>query len=1148
MRNNHQRLLKGIGILGVCAGLALSQVNKSNLIGVIQDTSGAAVPGATIRLSNVGTGAVRTETTDPTGLYRFTLMDFGTYRLEAEHAGFKKVVREAIQLETGQTTTVDITLSVGELKESVQVTAESPLLRTETGGTGTTVTTQALNELPLVGRNPYVFLTLSPGIQYTGSYAAVNPYDNNGVSAFSSSGSSSNTEFLLDGMPNNKIDVVSFSPSPDAVQEMRVQTNAYDAEYGHTGAAFVNVSTRSGTNQLHGSVYWYVQNDHLNANSFFNNRNGSARPLDKRYTFGGSLGGPVRLPKIYNGRDRTFYFANYEGTQIRSDDIARQTVPTLLERNGDFSQTRDLQGRPFTIYDPSTTRPSGSAYVRDPFPGNVIPKGQMDPVAVRAMAYYPLPNLERTATSQQNFQNPLNDGLKWNSVISRVDHRLNDAHSLFFRFGWNHRFDPSTPVYGNDCCRAAGNPTSDGQDLFARGNITAGAGYMWLVSNRTVVDFRLGFTRYFDGDYLFGEGFDIASLGFPSSFVKSIAYAQFPRFEPTDVDSLGPGRTPDKTIANVYNPMLNVHTSLGRHELKYGARYQQSQSNTSDAKRSAGKFTFDRTYTQGPDPTKTATNSGDGFASMLLGLPSSAYADIAISPALQNKYYAAYVQDDWKATNRLTLNVGLRFEHETPAADRFNRGVAGIDLSMPAPSLAAAAANYAAHPIPELAALHIAGGVGFLGVNNVPRGNFNMPKLDVSPRFGYAYRLNNRLVLRGGYGLFLIPNNVSNFRYDGYSFTTNMVTSLNNNITAFNTLSNPFPSGLVQPAGPGGGPLTGVGQSLTENVIASGGQLPNYKHGMSQQFSTGFQVVLPSSISMEASYVANRSQRLPVSRNIDQYPDQFLALGNRLNATVANPFYGVITDPTSKLSQPTVAVSQLLKPFPQYTGLSVAALPFGRSTYNSLQVQASKRWKKGLMFAAAYTFSKYMDRSSYLNANDAAPAWVIASADRPQRLVLDGVYELPFGPGKPIANWNNRVIKHVIGGWQLNWVITVQSGAPLSFSSAVRTFKSTANPQTIDRWFDVTQFVPQQSFTLNTLSARVADLRAPIMNRWDMTALKNFRITERLKLNLRAELYNALNHPNFSSPNTSVTSSSFGRITGTVGGARLIQMALRVVF
>jgi hypothetical protein len=1143
-------LFRALAIAAVCAAIASAQVNKSNLTGVVQDGSGSAVPGALMHLTNVGTGATRTETTDATGLYRFTLLDNGSYRLEAEHPGFKKAVRNGIELETGQTTTVDMTMALGEITESIQVTAESPILQTETGSSGTTVTTQVINELPLIGRNPYVFLTLSPGIQYTGNPAAINPYDNNGVSGFSSSGSSSQSEFLLDGMPNMKIDVVSFSPSPDAVQEMRVQTNAYDAEYGHTGGAFVNVSTRSGTNQLHGSAYWFLRNDNLNANSFFNNRNGATKSENKRNTYGGSLGGPVWLPKLFNGRNRTFYFVNYEGTQIRGASYLRTIVPTLLERNGDFSQTRDLQGRPFTIYDPATTRPNGSAYVRDPFPGNQIPKERMDSVALRALAYYPLPNLVRTSTSQLNFQNPTNSGLEFNSMMSRVDHRLNDAHTLFFRFGWNHRFDPSGAPYGDACCRAAGNPGSDGQDLFARGNIAAGVGYTWIASTRTVADFRLGVTRYFDGDYLFGEGFDPSTLGFPASFTRSIAFAQFPRFEMTsgDVDNLGPGRTPAVLFVNVYNPLVNIHTMLGRHSLKYGARYQQSQQNTNDRGRSAGRFQFSRAFTQGPDPTRTAANSGNDFASFLLGLPSSGYTDINAAPALQNKYFGTYIQDDWKATNRLTLNMGVRFEHETPVTDRFNRGSAGLDFSAANPLTAQVAANYAANPIPELASLNIRGGLRFLGVGDAPRGQFNMESLNIAPRFGYALRLTNRVVWRGGYGLFYIPNNVSNFRLDGYSLQTRMVTSLDNNLTPFNRLSDPFPNGLVRPPGASGGVLTAVGQSLTAGGIASGSMLPDCQHGISQQFSTGFQVVLPHSISFEAAYVGNLSQRLTITRNINQYPDRYLALGNRLNARVPNPFYGVITDPTSSLSQATTTVSQLLKPFPQYTGLTESALPYGRSNYNSLQAQVSKRMAKGLTFGSSYTFSKYMDATSYLNANDAAPAHVISSADRPHRLVVYGLYELPFGPGKPIASTNNPVIRHVIGGWQANWLWTLQSGAPLSFSGSDRVTKSGNNPQTVDQWFDVKQFVPVQPFTLTQLSARLADLRAPRLNKWDITAMKAFRINEGVDLKFRAEFYNAFNHTNFGSPNTTVTSASFGRITSTFLGPREIQLALRLVF
>jgi hypothetical protein len=369
-----------------------TQVNKSNLMGIVRDQSGSAIPGVSIKAVNTATGATRQEISDQTGLYRFTLLDSGLYRLEAELQGFRQFVQDRVQLATGETTTIDIALSVGDLAESVQVTAETPLLRTETGALGTTVSTEVLNNLPLIGRNPYVFLTLAPGIQYTGSPGALNPWDVFGPADFTASGSEARSEFLLDGIPNMRLDVVSFSPSPDAVQEMRVQTNAYDAEFGHSGASFVNVATRSGSNNVHGTVYWFHRNNKLNANNFFDNRVGRGQAENRQHTYGGSFGGPVWIPEFYNGRDKTHYFVNFEGTQIRGSSFARAIVPTEFERQGDFSRTTDRQGRPFTIYDPATTRPSGSGFVRDPFPGNVIPRDRMDPVALRALEFYPLPN------------------------------------------------------------------------------------------------------------------------------------------------------------------------------------------------------------------------------------------------------------------------------------------------------------------------------------------------------------------------------------------------------------------------------------------------------------------------------------------------------------------------------------------------------------------------------------------------------------------------------------------------------------------------------------------------------------------------------------------------------------------------------------
>lgn len=1130
-----------------CASL-LAQVNRSNLTGIVRDTSGAAVPEVNIRLVNVDTGAVRTEKSDGSGFYRFTSLDRGKYRLEAEQSGFKRFLQDNVELATGETTTVDIALAVGEVAESVTVTGDAAVLRTETGALGTTVNTQVLNELPLIGRNPYVFLTLSPGIQYTGDPGALNPWDVAGPSAFAASGSESRSEFLLDGIPNMGLSNVSLSPSPDAVQEMRVQTSAYDAEFGHAGAAFVNVSTRSGTNSYHGTAYWYLRNDNLNANSFFNNRIGARKNEFKQNTYGASFGGPFRLPKLYNGKDRTFYFFNFEGTQIRGTAFARAVVPTQRERSGDFSQTFDRNGRPFTIYDPATTATSGTP-TRTAFPGNVIPASRFDPVSVNALKFYPLPNITPASGSLQNFQNPQISGRKWASLASRVDHQISLKHSLFFRYGWNHRTDPSSAFYGDQCCRPAGNPTT-GQDEFERGNIGAGGSYTWVVNTRMVFDARMGFTRYFDANKMYGEGFDVRTLGFTDPFASSLAFATFPRFAMTtaDIDNLGAGRVTSRTFINVYNPQANVHYTLNRHALKAGYRYMLNQQNSFAPNRSAGIFNFGRAFTQGPTATTVSANAGHDFASFLLGTPNSGSADVNAAPAVQNSYHAIYFQDDWKATSRLTLNLGLRWEHENGATDRFNRGNAGLDAVVANPTEAAAKANYARSPIPELPTLNVKGGLRFLAAGDTPREHLNMPASLWSPRVGYAFRVTNWMVARGGYGIFYIPNNISNYRLDGFSLNTQMVTSLDGNLTPFNTLRNPFPSGLSQPPGAAGGLMTGVGQSITAGLASQGNFLPDFRQGLSQNFSQGIQVVLPHDFSIQASYVGSVAQRLTITRNVNQYADQFLSLQNRLNTRVANPFFGVITDPTSALSQSTITVQQLLRPFPQYTGVTQSSLPLGRSWYHSLQMEISKRMAAGLYFGVAYTNSKLMEATSYLNANAPAPEKVISDSDRPQRLVTHGLFEMPFGPGKKFASSSNPVLSRLVGNWQVNWVWTLNSGAPLAFGSAERLRVSDNNQGLVDNYFDPTQFAPQQPFTLRYTSSRMADLRAPGINKWDITIQKVVAVKEGMSFKVQCEMYNAFNRTHLGTPNTTVTSTQFGRITGTFLNPREIQLSGRFTF
>jgi hypothetical protein len=774
---------------------ASAQVNKSNLVGVIRDSSGAAAPGVTVKIINTATGAIRQEVTDDTGLYRASLLDVGTYTLEAEKPGFKKLVKQGVQLSVGETVTVDFALEVGALAETVTVSAAAEQLRTETGSIGSTLESETIKQLPTIGRNPYVFVSLTAGIQYTGDPTYVNPWDASGPSAFTANGFGSGTsQFLLDGVPNMRMDVVSFSPSPDAVEEMRAQTNAFDAEYGHSAAAFINVTTRGGTNNWHGSVYDYLRNEALNANDFFSNRSGLKKSKFHQDTYGGTLGGPVTLPKLYQGRDRTFFFFDYEGTQLRQGGNTASIVPTALQRSGDFSQTFNTKGQLITIYDPtSTVLGSNGKYTRTPFAGNVIPKSQLDPVAQNLLKYYALPNLTPAPGTLQNF---VGDGVPsgvstrgWNSLITRVDERIH-GQSLFFRFGWNHRTDTTKPYYG-----IPGADTVLGDaDGFFRSNFGGAVGYTWTVKPNLVIDMRAGVTRYGEGNIEDTLGMDMTTLGFPASFAKSTPYPLFPTITmgTSDAQSLGGGNTPSRRYINQLNPEVNVHSIYGRHAVKYGMNFIGVQDNNFSSARSGGSFTFNRTFTQGPDPTAANSLAGYDAASFLLGTPGSGFVDFNAVPATSVKYFGFYGQDDWKVSDRLTLNLGLRFEHEGPILERFNRGNSGFDPNATTPLASQAAANFASKTLPQLQQLNVTqlsqfnvlGGLGFLGVNNAPRGYLAVPALYYEPRFGFAYRISNRIVWRGGYGLFIAPNNNSNFQTNGFSLQTQMVTSLDKQFDA----------------------------------------------------------------------------------------------------------------------------------------------------------------------------------------------------------------------------------------------------------------------------------------------------------------------------------------------------------------------------
>jgi len=1157
------------GLLAVTA--AFTQVNKSSLVGVLRDSSGAAVPGATVTITNTATGAVHREMTDDTGLYRANLLDVGTYAVTMEKSGFKKAVQEGVALQVGETTTLDVTMEVGALSDSVTVSAESELLRTETGSAGSTLEARNVQELPSIGRNPYVFVSLISGIQYTGDPTYVNPWDASGPSAFvangfgsgtgATSGAGSTSMFYLDGVVNLRMDAVSFSPSPDAVEEMRAQTNAFDAEYGHSAAAFINVTTRGGSNRLHGAVYDYLRNNFLNANDFFSNRSGLGKAEFHQDDYGGSIGGPLSLPKIYRGHDRTFFFFNYEGTQLRQGGNTENIVPTALQRKGDFSQTVNTKGQAFTIYDPYS-----STTARTPFPGNVIPASELDPVALKILQFYPLPNLIPAPGTLQNFVgNGVASGVttrSWNSFITRVDHRVSDSQSLFFRYGWNHRTDTTVPYYG---IPGADSELGDA-DGFFRGNANGAMGYTWTINPHTVLDARASVVRYGEGNVENTLGMDLTTLGFPASFAQSTPYPLFPTITMSDGDvyNLGGGNTPSKLYINELSPQVSIHMMYGHHAVKYGANFIGMQYNNFSPSHSGGTFSFNRAFTQGPTPTTAGALSGFDWASFMLGTPGSGSVDFNAVPAYEVKYFGFYLQDDWKVSNRLTVNAGIRFSHEGPITERYNRGDSSFDPNA-VPSFAAAAqAAYAANPVPQLAQLVVQGGLGFLGVNSTPRGYLSVPSLYYEPRLGFAYRISDRIVWRGGYGIFIAPNNQSNFQNNGFSLTTSMITSLNNNVTPYNTLSNPFPSGVATPPGASGGLLTGVGTSVNGGPAALG-SVPNFKDAMNQQFSMGFQFVLPGQVSLETSYVGNSVQHLAISRNVDAYPVADLALGSALNNKVSNPFYNLVPgNATSTFSVATMPLSQLLTPFPQFTGVTESSLPLGRSHYNSLQIMVHKRFSQGLNLSASWTFSKYLQNTAFHNIDDAAPESVISGSDRPSDFVVSGLYELPFGPGKRFLQTNSPFVKRVVGGWQASWTGTYTSGQALGFSSeslapGCATLKAVRQVHIVNEWFDNSVvstanpngcWAPQASFTLQPLSSAFAGLRGPGIGMWHVDLSKEIPINEKIRFRLEAQAFNFLNTPFFGNPNTTVTSASFGQITSLYSGSasRNVQVAARVSF
>jgi hypothetical protein len=1111
------------------------QITGAIIQGIVSDAQEAAIPGIEITVTNTATGVTTSTKTNGAGVYEFPVLIPGVYSMNAKAPGFSAYERTGVQLVLQQRLRVDIRLELDNVRQAIEVTGAPTLVDTETAKSSHLISGDTVRELPQNGRNSYMVTRLVPGANIAGpADGFISPIISGNAANVSLNGNAPQTNAaMVDGVPAQfGTGILGFIPSNESVQEIQVQSFALSSEYGQSSGGVITTQTKSGTNTPHGAAWWYHTDPGLQTNTFFNNKYGTAKSGVGVQQFGFNFGGPIEIPHVYNGKNRTFFFANYEGDKEAYKSVSIASVPTALERSGDFSATTTSDGKLIQVYNPFSTRyssGSSSTLIRDPFPNNQIPASLINATATGYLKFVPLPNQPGSVNNSASSSTDFPDSY---TFLARVDHHISERDSLYVSSG---------RLMHNEIAASQFHP-SDGQ-YHSDSRLTS-IGWIHVFSPSTILNLRAGMTIDTTSWKATTTTADRNAIGFSQQFLSTVTSADFPIINNSDMISLNNPTSLWKTYSPTVRPAFTK--IAGRHSLDFGYEYRLYRFFIRDMTNEAGNFSFDRSPTQGPNASASSANAGYGVASMLLGTMSSGTVAINANTAAQTQYNALYLQDTWRATRRLTVNVGLRWDYETPVTERFNRMNRGFDFTASNPIAAAAQANYAANPIPQLASLNVLGGLVFSGVGGQPRTSSDPVRDNLMPRLGLAYQLSTKTVIRAGYGLFYDPLRVVSgtgtsevnqpLTQTGFSSTTSVVTSLGG--VPLNTFSNPVSQGLVQPAGASAGLLTLLGQSITATD-------PKFQRGRTNQFQFSIQRELPDQTVFEAAYVGSRSNRLQVTQSMNALPNQYLSLGDSLSNLVANPFYGLIS--IGSLSLPTVSRQQLLLPYPEFSSISEALRPIGSSWYNSMQLSANKRFSHNLSFLAAYTWSKNMQRLGYLN-NYQPLERVISPIDRTQQFTVSGRWDIPVGKGQQFGSHLPLPLEYLIGNWEGGWIATFQAGQPLSFGSAVVTGTPQSIDPTVSKWFDTSVFTAQHAYTLRTLSSQIAQLRSDGAHNFNFTLSKTVPIRERLKFHFTTQLFNAFNSPIFRAPNTTVTSAAFGTVTRQANQPRWIEFSGKIDF
>jgi hypothetical protein len=1225
-----------IAFLSLCLVLAVTaqaQEFRATISGAVTDPSGALVSGASVTVTETHTGTVNSTTTDKAGQYVIPFLLPGDYSMSVTAKGFETTTHTDITLQAQEHPILNLTLTLGSASETVTVTSAEPLIDQANASVGQIISTQSVADLPLNGRTPTTFTELSVGVITTAAPQLVHPFDNNAGNAWSIGGTPNQvSEVLLDGSPDlTLLGALAYAPTQDSVAEVSVRPFDTDASFGHTIGGVINQITKSGTNRIHGTVYEFNQIPNLDGNLWFNSRITPVPklPVTHYNQYGLTVGGPIMIPKVYDGRDKMFFFFAYEGLKDSQPVNTTTTVPTASEKTGDFSQllAAGCTGGAYTVngttgvatcntgggtdpnqlYNPFNATLVGGKVTRTAIANNQLASvgKAFDPAAQAYLKLFPAPNATASAAAdgQNNYISNAPSADTYNNEFGRLDYNLSSRDHLFFDMRHNNRTQTKNNYFFNN---------TTGTTL-TRENFGATLDNVYSLNATTVLDTRFNWTEFKEAHGTPAEAYSPTSVSMPASLAAGSTRVQLPYINFATGGSCGSftsyqclGDTSaaiDPTTS--YQGFVDVVKVLGRHTLKVGFDGRQYRLSVQNYGASSGSFTFNSNFVTQTGGGTAQTFGGD-LADFIFGLPSSGTYDINARSDYHQYYVGAFLQDDYRVSDRLTLNLGLRFDIDTPFRERLGKTVNGFN---PAATNAVSSIKLAA-PVTgtngdqsvTVSSINTLGGLTFPAATNGAIYNTNNGFF--SPRIGFSYSLDSKTVVRGGFGIFVQPETLATLastgtyssnaltNSEGFSATTTYTSSTNNGLTppSANPLSNPYPGGFTQPAGSSLGASTFLGQAIS--FLA-----PNQHDPYSERYNIGMQHSLTSSTLLEVLYQGNHSLHLPIaSQNLNAVSKQYLStnpyrdqsLSYAYATTINNPFSGQVA-PLGTAS--TEAISNLLVPYPQFGTAAVTEQnqTIGQSYFNSIVFHVEQRAKHGLTLTGNYSFNKLIEADTFLNDEDTVPTRRISPFDHTHHFTVGATYNLPFGKNKMFAFGGSKLANELLGGFVINSIYQFQTGQPIVFTSdlalqpgaTLRQISnqtrnasptSSGNPALSTNLFvtgnvtpaaaactatasscDGTTFLNNGAYFdhYRTLPQTLSWVRQDGFNNMDASILKNFDLVEGAYLQLRFETFNTLNHPVFAAPTvSSATSSSFGYIPSVISNSlpRQIQLGARLVF